>query len=97
MLYEAPACQGTKACAASLFGFKVDLGGEITQFWQKVKKGYQLVKETIWTGVTSTLQENSTLCKAVGYSWTVGSAFMPAGKWARALAISAGMVITYSC
>jgi RHS repeat-associated protein len=97
VLYEAPMCTGTKACASSIFGFNVDIGEEITQFWKKVKKGFQLVKETVWTGVQTTFNENTTLCKKVGYAWTVGSAFIPGGKWARALSISLGMGLTYSC
>jgi RHS repeat-associated protein len=89
-------CSGTSACAADFLGFKVDFG-EINEWWRKVKKGYALVKETITEGLQETFRENSTVCKVVGYAGAVGSAFIPASRFGRALGIALGAGTTYAC
>jgi hypothetical protein len=44
VLWEGPegACHGTTASSAGLFGIKIDFG-EITQWWQKAKEGFELM------------------------------------------------------
>ena len=89
-------CSGTRACASSILGLKVDFG-EITQWWHKVKKGYQLVKETIDNGLSEAMRENTTVCKVVGYATSVGSFYIPESRLARAVGLAIGLGTTYSC
>jgi RHS repeat-associated protein len=89
-------CSGTTACASSILGIKVDWG-EVTQWWHKVKNGYQLVKETLSSGFNEFMSQNSTVCKVVGYATAVGSFYIPEGRLARALGLGIGIGTTYAC
>jgi RHS repeat-associated protein len=90
-------CSGTSACAASIFGFKVELG-KIGEWWAKVKGGYELVKRTIEENINPELvKHNSTLCKVIGYTTAAGGYYLPAGKFAKALGVAVGFGVTYAC
>jgi RHS repeat-associated protein len=54
---ETAGCSGTSACAAGILGFQVNLG-EIDEWWKKVKKGYELVKETVVGPLIQNFKEN---------------------------------------
>ncbi len=99
VLYEAEGfgCSGADACAAtSIFGFKVDLG-EVEDWWQHVKTGWRLVKETVVQPFLQNLKENSTVCKATNYALAAGSYFVPENKFAKALGVALGLSATYAC
>jgi hypothetical protein len=63
----------------------------------KVKKGYRLMKETIDNGLSEAMNENTTVCKVVGYATAVGSSYIPEGKLARTVGLSIGLGTTYAC
>jgi RHS repeat-associated protein len=96
VLWEKPGCTGMSACAASLFGFKVELG-EVVQWWKKVKKGYELIKEVVEESLDQTIRANGTVCKAVGYGTAAGGYFVPEGRLARVLATAVGFGVTFAC
>jgi hypothetical protein len=89
--------RGKRAHASSLLGFTDDLWGKVSQWWEKVKKGYLLVKQTAIDPLLQNLKEQRTVCKAVGYATSAGSYFVPEGKFARALGVAVGFGTTYSC
>jgi RHS repeat-associated protein len=91
-------CIGQKACAASfsVFGFKVEVEGVI-EWWKKVKKGYELIRETLAPGLKEAFRENSTVCKAVGYATAAGSYFIPESEFAKAVGVAVGFGVTYGC
>jgi RHS repeat-associated protein len=89
-------CSGASACASSFLGIKVDIG-EIDEWWKKVKRGFELVKESIASGLEENLRENSTVCKVVGYATTAGLYFIPESRFAKQLGLVVGFGTTYAC
>jgi hypothetical protein len=98
VLWERPgsACSGSSACAAGLLGIKVELG-DITEWWQKVKKGFELIKETVYGPLNQDLRENATVCKVTGYAVATATYFAPESQLGKALGLVIGFGTTYSC
>jgi RHS repeat-associated protein len=93
---EGGECSGTNACAAGFLGFKVNIG-EITEWWRQAKKGWELIKRVVYEPLVQSLEEQKSVCKAVGYATSVGSYFIPEGKFAKALGVVLGVGTTFAC
>ena len=66
-------------------------------WWKQVKKGFELVKETVMTPLAQDYGENKTVCKSVNYGIAAGGCFTSDGALAKALTTAVGFGVTFAC